>query len=184
MNFEKGLLTLILIMCIIVAYYTKSIVRYIFLRGGVFVKKKGIGFYFKRIDEIMSMAANAHLKKYDITCSQANILFYMLEKGKNVVMQKEIEQEFGLRHSTIIGLLKRMEKNNFVRVEVNPEDHRCRQVILFDKAFELGSEMKEHRKYMDSLITGALNDEEEKELKKLLTKVYEHMYQDNDKCEK
>ena len=98
--------------------------------------------------------------------------------------RKEIEQEFGLRHSTIIGLLKRMEKNNFVRVEVNPEDHRCRQVILFDKAFELGSEMKEHRKYMDSLITGALNDEEEKELKKLLTKVYEHMYQDNDKCEK
>ena len=84
------------------------------------MKKKGIGFYFKRIDEIMSMAANAHLKKYDITCSQANILFYMLEKGKNVVMQKEIEQEFGLRHSTIIGLLKRMEKNNFVRVEVNP----------------------------------------------------------------
>ena len=148
------------------------------------MKKKGIDFYFKRIDEIMSMAANAHLKKYDITCSQANILFYMLEKGKNVVMQKEIEQEFGLRHSTIIGLLKRMEKNNFVRVEVNPEDHRCRQVILFDKAFELGSEMKEHRKYMDSLITGALNDEEEKELKKLLTKVYEHMYQDNDKCEK
>ena len=56
------------------------------------MKKKGIGFYFKRIDEIMSMAANAHLKKYDITCSQANILFYMLEKGKNVVMQKEIEQ--------------------------------------------------------------------------------------------
>ncbi len=55
---------------------------------------------------------------------------------------------------------------------------------MFDKAFELGSEMKEHRKYMDSLITGALNDEEEKELKKLLTKVYEHMYQDNDKCEK
>lgn len=82
------------------------------------MKKKGIDFYFKRIDEIMSMAANAHLKKYDITCSQANILFYMLEKGKNVVMQKEIEQEFGLRHSTIIGLLKRMEKNNFVRVEV------------------------------------------------------------------
>lgn len=148
------------------------------------MKKKGIGFYFKRIDEIMSMAANAHLKKYDITCSQTNILFYMLEKGKNVVMQKEIEQEFGLRHSTIIGLLKRMEKNNFVRVEVNPEDHRCRQVILLDKAFELGREMKEHRKYMDSLITGALNDEEEKELKKLLTKVYEHMYQDNDKCEK
>ena len=54
----------------------------------------------------------------------------MLEKGKNVVMQKEIEQEFGLRHSTIIGLLKRMEKNNFVRVEVNPEDHRCRLFCL------------------------------------------------------
>ncbi len=33
---------------------------------------------------------------------------------------------------------------------------------MFDKAFELGSEMKEHRKYMDSLITGALNDEEER----------------------
>ncbi len=52
------------------------------------------------------------------------------------------------------------------------------------RLFELGSEMKEHRKYMDSLITGALNDEEEKRTQKLLTKVYEHMYQDNDKCEK
>ena len=65
----------------------------------------------------MSMAANAHLKKYDITCSQANILFYMLEKGKNVVMQKEIEQEFGLRHSTIIGLLKRMERWRLLLME-------------------------------------------------------------------
>ena len=176
MNFEKGLLTLILIMCIICSVlHKKYSTLHFFARRCICEKERY---------EIMSMAANAHLKKYDITCSQANILFYMLEKGKNVVMQKEIEQEFGLRHSTIIGLLKRMEKNNFVRVEVNPEDHRCRQVILFDKAFELGSEMKEHRKYMDSLITGALNDEEEKELKKLLTKVYEHMYQDNDKCEK
>ena len=179
MNFEKGLLTLILIMCIICSVlHKKYSTLHFFARRCICEKER------YRLDEIMSMAANAHLKKYDITCSQANILFYMLEKGKNVVMQKEIEQEFGLRHSTIIGLLKRMEKNNFVRVEVNPEDHRCRQVILFDKAFELGSEMKEHRKYMDSLITGALNDEEEKELKKLLTKVYEHMYQDNDKCEK
>ena len=59
------------------------------------MKKKGIGFYFKRIDEIMSMAANAHLKKYDITCSQANILFYMLEKGKNVVMQRRLNRNLG-----------------------------------------------------------------------------------------
>lgn len=145
---------------------------------------KGIGFYFKRINDVMFTEANAHFKKHGTTCSQTNILFYMLENGKDVVMQKEIEHEFGLRHSTIIGLLKRMEKNHFVRVEVNPEDHRCRQVILLDKAFELGSEMKEHRKYMDSLITGALSDEEEKELKELLTKVYENMCQNNDKCER
>ena len=64
----------------------------------------------------------------------------------------DVYKRQGLRHSTIIGLLKRMEKNNFVRVEVNPEDHRCRQVILLDKAFELGREMKEHRKYMDCLL--------------------------------
>ena len=98
------------------------------------MKKKGIGFYFKRIDEIMSMAANAHLKKYDITCSQANILFYMLEKGKNVVMQKEIEQEFGLRHSTIIGLLKRMENNNFntkrIRMSTLRKDTRLSMAII------------------------------------------------------
>ena len=122
------------------------------------MKKKGIGFYFKRIDEIMSMAANAHLKKYDITCSQANILFYMLEKGKNVVMQKEIEQEFGLRHSTIIGLLKRMEKNNFVRVEVNPEDHRNERLTEENKI--LKAENKDYsllrkvfgRKQIDDLL--------------------------------
>ena len=34
-----------------------------------------------------------------------------------------------------------------------------------DKAFELGSEMKRTQKVYGSLITGALNDEEEKELK-------------------
>ena len=38
------------------------------------MKKKGIGFYFKRIDEIMSMAANAHLKKYDISLKRARML--------------------------------------------------------------------------------------------------------------
>lgn len=145
---------------------------------------KGIGFYFKRINDVMFTEANAHFKKHGTTCSQTNILFYMLENGKDVVMQKEIEHEFGLRHSTIIGLLKRMEKNGYVRVEVNPEDHRCRQVILLDRAYKLGAEVKEHREYMDSLITGALTEEEGKELRRLLIKVYENMYRANDKCKK
>ena len=152
MNFEKGLLTLILIMCIICSVLHKKYSSYIFLRGGVFVKKKGIGFYFKRIDEIMSMAANAHLKKYDITCSQANILFYMLEKGKKCCNAKGDWTGIWVKtfhdYRTFKAL---MEKNNLCVVEVNPEDHRCRQVILFDKAFELGKWNERTQKYMDSV---------------------------------
>ena len=43
----------------------------------------------------------------------------------------------------------------------------------------------ERKKYISLYAKGMLSEKDlEKELKKLLTKVYEHMYQDNDKCEK
>ena len=51
------------------------------------------------------------LRIYGITMSQFSILMYIRENYANAVSLKDIAEHFDLSHVTVIGILRRMEKN-------------------------------------------------------------------------
>lgn len=131
-----------------------------------------IGFYLKKISDFLLMCANAHLKELDLTFSQFHLLLYILHGADNAVLQKDIEQYFRLKHPTVVGLLKRMEKKDLIRVEVNPEDRRGNRVIALQRGIDVGTEMLKGRNYADELLTRDLDEKQKSDLKKLLKIVY------------
>lgn len=136
---------------------------------------KNIGFYLKRINDIFTNGANQMLRETGITRSQTEILMFLnrnriMEKN---VTQKDIEEFFGLSHSTVIGILSRLKGKGFVEICVNESDRRFRDVSMTEKALELSDKMRNNMKKTEEFYSSVLTDEQAAELKKLLCIVYE-----------
>ena len=52
---------------------------------------------------------NDMMKKYNLTAVQVILLEYLYENNEKVIIQKDICEHLALKHSTVIGILKRLE---------------------------------------------------------------------------
>ena len=65
-----------------------------------------------------------------------------------------------VKHSTVIGILRRLETKGFLYCVVDEENKRCRNVILTQKGLDLKSEMEVHLREEEMRIRKALSEEE------------------------
>lgn len=70
-----------------------------------------------------------------ISETQGRILnFVLVESAKHPVHPKEVEEEFGLRSSTVTGILADLERGGLIRRETDPEDGRQKIISFTPKA--------------------------------------------------
>ncbi|EET85497.1 transcriptional regulator, MarR family [Clostridium carboxidivorans P7] len=81
---------------------------------------------------------NKEVAKYGITGIQSMVLGFVYHKSQNRdVFQKDIEEVFDIRRSSVTSVLQLMEKNGYVeRVSVS-EDARLKKIILTKKGLEI-----------------------------------------------
>ena len=71
----------------------------------------------------------------ELTIMQKHVLkFVLLESLHRDLYQKDIEEEFQIRKSTVTGILKLMEKNGYIYRESAKQDTRLKQIIPTEKA--------------------------------------------------
>lgn len=116
------------------------------------------------------------LKKYDLTFSQMELLNFLKIHG-GVMPQKSIENELCVRHTSVIGILQRMNKKGLVSVTVDPTDKRCRIVRLTSKTDDFFEEAENSRIELESKLTNGLSPEERSTLIILLEKLYRNLSQ-------
>lgn len=70
-----------------------------------------------------------------LTVMQKHILkFILLETLHREIYQKDIEEEFQIRKSTVTGILQLMEKNGFIYRESVEKDARLKRIVPTKKA--------------------------------------------------
>lgn len=73
-----------------------------------------------------------------ITDIQGRIISYLYENRENgAVYQRDIERMFNIRRSTATNILKRIERNGFVKRETSAGDARMKTLTLTEKAKRL-----------------------------------------------
>lgn len=73
-----------------------------------------------------------------MTDIQGRIISYLYEsRAGEAVYQRDIEKQFNIRRSTATSILKRIERNGFIRRETSVGDARMKTLILTDKALRL-----------------------------------------------
>ncbi len=112
-----------------------------------------------------------HMQSFDLTSSQAHILGFLGRNGGVAVHQRSIEDEFGLKHPTVTGLLSRLKNKGFVSFSADENDRRRKRISLTQKSIQILSDARRLIEETDEELFGGLPPVEQKELSAILDKV-------------
>lgn len=146
-----------------------------------------ISFKFRLIHESFAAMLNRQLKEVDLTFSQFILVLYLWENRDKKVNQKDISKALHIKHPTTIGLLKRLEEKEMLKVVVDPDNRKYRNITLTKKGEDFAVANQKRRKNTDSYLTNGMTEDEIKELRRLLDKVndnLEEIAKKTDKTEK
>lgn len=136
---------------------------------------KHVGMYFKKISEKLEKKANENLGKRELTFSQGKVLWYLRKNSEKTVTLSDIAKFLDCTHATVSGLVSRLEKKGYLRVETDQSDHRAKNLFLTEKEMTKFRAMQEHRKQMEETLLQGFDEKERNELLSYLQRVYENL---------
>ncbi|MFY9903298.1 MAG: MarR family transcriptional regulator [Trichococcus sp.] len=123
-----------------------------------------LGFRIRSLWQQIKRLMNRHLTEndgYGLTGMQFAIVSYIAkESAERDVFQKDLEQKFDIRKSTVTGILNTMERDGLLLRETVPYDARLRKMILTDKALQAKQNSEQVIETVESQLSKGLTEEE------------------------
>jgi DNA-binding MarR family transcriptional regulator len=132
-----------------------------------------IRLYVSQIGQRIKLSLNERLAPYGLTPQQARIIGFVISEQREgkVICQKDIEEAFGLKGSSITSLLQGLERKSFVVRHSDPTDERKKVVTVLAKGQALMRDAEAAFHEIDQKIVRGLTQEQQEMLVHLL----EHM---------
>lgn len=106
-------------------------------------------------------AIGKEVSQYNITSIQARIIgFIHRESDKRNIFQRDIEEEFDIRRSSVTSVLQLMEKNGYIIRESVCEDARLKKLVLTEKGSEIQKTVHKSILKFEETLRGELSDDE------------------------
>lgn len=105
------------------------------------------------------------------TKTQTWVMGYLYENRDRDVFQRDIQELFGVRRSTVTGILQLMEKNGWITRQSVGEDARLKKIQLTPQAVELHERVGQCIRKTEELLSKGLTQEEKQEFFRLCEKI-------------
>ena len=116
----------------------------------------GTIFYMARRIERM---ADRQARISGVSGSQARLLaFLSIVSMEQDIFQKDIEEEFGIRPSSVTGLLQALEQEGLISRESVSTDGRLKKIVLTGKAKEIQANIVSCHKQVTQQLRGPMSD--------------------------
>lgn len=138
----------------------------------------------KALNRAFHQAANASFAQLELTCTQGMLLAYLDHHRDCPVFPKNLEQFFELSHPTVSGLLARLEAKGFIMIAPDPNDRRCKQITMTEKAVQARKNGARQMDQVDQQLVSGFTAEEKALFWKLLCKAADNVAAAPDSCEK
>lgn len=120
------------------------------------------------------------LEDDELTPMQRHILNYiLLETLHRDIYQKNLEEEFQVRKSTVSGILKLIEKNGFIYRESVKEDARLKRILPTKKAEAMRPSILEHIHETEIRMTEGVSEQDLFLCKKVLYQMCQNLAEKN-----
>lgn len=111
-------------------------------------------------------------QKLGVSGVQGRIIGYVRCESKNRdVFQKDIEEHFELRGSSVTSTLQNLEKMGFIVRESIPTDQRLKRIVLTKKALDIHNQITKNIEQVEKEAFSSINKEEEQLLSDLLKRI-------------
>lgn len=111
-----------------------------------------------------------------ITGTQSRVLQYISEESKvREVFQKDIEDAFQIRRSTVTQILQLMERDGVIFRESVARDARLKKLVMTPKGYEIEAVMKGQISDMEERIIKNISTEEREQLLNILEKIRKNL---------
>lgn len=125
----------------------------------------------KKIFFIIKNDVNEKMKPYNITAAQILLLRYLqLNKGK-MIIQKDICDYLCLKHSTIIGILKRLEEKELIIKKTNYRS----EISITEKGKKIIDSAGIEKGFIEKNLLKGFSKEEIKQLDSYLDRIYSNI---------
>ena len=104
----------------------------------------------------------------DLTSTQSFILHHLSLHENEAMFPKDIENRFHLTHPTVSGVLQRLEAKNFIVIEPDRADRRCKRIRLTDRARRCDEAVRHAFETLERLMCSGMSEEEQQTLLRLL----------------
>lgn len=140
--------------------------------------REEIGFQIRTLSHLVKRVVdqNAFLGEADHpTGVQGWIIGYLYENRGKEVFQRDIQQQFSIRRSTVTGILQLMEKNGLITRSSVDRDARLKKLELTPRAIELHERIGRSVRQVEDRISHCLTPEEKQEFIRLCEKIRENL---------
>ena len=104
----------------------------------------------------------------DLTSTKSFILHHLSLHENVAIYPKDIEKRFHLTHPTVSGVLQRLEAKNFIVIEPDRADRRCKRIRLTDRARRCDEAVGHAFETLERLMCSGMSEEEQQTLLRLL----------------
>lgn len=133
--------------------------------------------YFKKIHNQLEAGFNKVYKKYGLTSTQLDVLVYLSQEIDSENTLSDIAAHFGVRHTSVIHVLKILEKKGFIR-KITVQGARAKPILLTDSAKQLISEVSKKIPLVDEIMFAGLSEDDRELLEKMLQQIYKNLESD------
>ena len=136
-------------------------------------QQRPLGGYIRAIANALDQQIRNHPDGSDLTPTQGMFLHHLWFR-QEVLQQptyaKDLEAFFDIRHSTVSGILQRMETAGYLTFLPNETDRRSKAVVLTQQAMETHARITERIHQTEAKLVADMTDAEAAEFRRLLQK--------------
>ncbi len=132
--------------------------------------------YFKKIHNQLDASFTKAMRTYGLTCTQFDMLAYVA-KDEGIHTVTDISAHFGVRHTSVIHVLKILEKKGLIYRSTSA-DARVKEVMLTDCGCRLIAEVCTKAPFANEIIFAGFSEADLNLLKNMLEKIYKNLESD------
>ncbi|MDO4198666.1 MAG: MarR family transcriptional regulator [Erysipelotrichaceae bacterium] len=109
--------------------------------------------------------------KRNLNFTQVHILIFLFTHEDEDICQKDLEIETGLKKASITGTLNSLEDKGYIIREVSSDDKRRNHIVLTEKSLNIKKHIQEGFYEFNQIALKGFDDEDRKELFRLIDMV-------------
>ncbi|MBE6415572.1 MAG: MarR family transcriptional regulator [Akkermansiaceae bacterium] len=140
--------------------------------NGDFTRVKHPAFIMKMVSDRADAIFAQRVGTLRVTAPQCRLLMYLESLGGKAVTQRDIEHYLGVSHTTVKGLLQRLEEKGYVRTAFDSRDRRVKHAYLTEEFYRMHAQAREAMRGFEEQLMRGFSAEETEQLRGMLERIY------------